>query len=96
MSKYKTVESLFYVDIERPSKEEINSYYTDNDEFQSTSNTASTPRVMQKATILHTCNETTHPIGSVWMMGESPGTLINYFGEKLTMIQLKDIYARIN
>ena len=96
MSKYKTAEGIFYVDIECPSKEEIASYFTNNDEFQTTSTTAATPRVMQRATILHTCNETTHPIGSIWMMGESPGMTINYFGEKLTMIQLKDIYARID
>ena len=96
MSKYKTVEGIFYVDIVSPSNEEKESYFTKNGEIKSSSNTASTPRAMQKATILHTCNETTFPIGSTWMIGETPGLTINFFGEKLTMIQLKDIYARIN
>jgi hypothetical protein len=30
------------------------------------------------------------------MMGESPGIKINFFGEKITAIQEKDLYARIS
>lgn len=90
-----TVDGLFFVDIEAPSQEAIDSYYDSSGDIKSSSD-KNGPRVFKKATILHTWNEKKFPIGSVWMMGESPGMTINFFGKKFTAIQEKDLYARID
>jgi hypothetical protein len=94
--KYTTEEGIFYVDIVKPSQKEIDSYYKNTGEIQSSSSSADTPRTFQKAVIKSTWNEDLYPIDSIWMMGESPGMSVNFFGEKITMIQQKDLYARID
>lgn len=90
-----TVEGLLFVDIQAPTQEEIDSYYSSAGEIKSTSD-KNAPRIFKKATILHTWDEEKFPKESVWMMGESPGMTINFFGKKFTAIQEKDLYARID
>lgn len=94
-NKYKTVEGWFFVEIEKPTQPQLDSYYKVNGEVRS-SNSAGTPVEFKKAIIKHTCDEARFPIDSVWMMGEAPGIKINFFGEKITAIQEKDLYARID
>lgn len=96
MSKYTTAEGLFYVEIQAPTREEIRKYYENTGEIEVSANSDNSPRIFKKATVVHTCDEEKYPVGSLWMMGESPGLTINFFGEKLVMIQEKDMYARIN
>lgn len=96
MSNYKTVNSWFFVDIEKPSQTQIDSYYSNTGEIKSSGSSAGAPVIFKRATIKHTFDEEQFPVGSVWMMGESPGITINFFGEKLTAIQEKDLYARID
>lgn len=95
-SKYKPVEGRFFVEIQSPTEKEINEYYTNTGEIKSSSTSASSPRIFKRATILNTSNHTQYPVGSVWMMGESPGMKINFFGEKIIEIQEKDLHARID
>lgn len=93
---FKTVEGIFFVDIEKPTEKQIGSYYANTGEIKSSSSNANTPRIFKKATILNTFDEKKYPVGSVWMMGESPGMKINFFGNKVMAIQEKDLYARID
>lgn len=88
--------SWLFVTIEAPSKEVVNEYYETTGEMPSKSGSANSPREFKKATIEHTFNQLEYPKGSVWMMGESPGMKINYFGQKIIAIQEKDIYARVS
>lgn len=87
MSKYTTVEGVFFVKIEKAPKTE---------DIQSSSNTASALKTFKKAIIKHTFDEEKFPIDSEWIMGEAPGMNIIFFGEEITVIQEKDLYARIN
>lgn len=96
MSKYTTAEGIFYVSIEEPTKKQVKSYYDKTGEIESSGTNSNAPKTFKKATILHTFDEKKYPINSLWMMGESPGLIINFFGDKLIMIQEKDLYARIN
>tara|TARA_R110000868_G_scaffold74337_5_gene214944 strand:+ start:9973 stop:10263 length:291 start_codon:yes stop_codon:yes gene_type:complete len=96
MSKYKTEEPWLYVEITKPTTEEIESYYTRNNEMKTSGTAQGAISVFKKAKILHTFDEIKYPIGSNWMIGEVPGIRINFFGEKLTMIQKTNLYARID
>ncbi|MFT6125889.1 MAG: hypothetical protein ACJAVA_000331 [Flavobacteriaceae bacterium] len=96
MNRYKTQEGLFFVEIVKPTKDQIESYYSNNNEFKSTGSSEDNPRVFKKAIIKNTFCVEKYPVDSEWMMGEVPGMKINFFGEKLIMIQEKDVYARIS
>lgn len=95
MNKYKTQDGIFFVEIQQASQEKINSYYTTNNELKTSGNSDNNPRIFKKAIIKHTFCEEKYPIDSVWMMGEVPGMKINFYGEKLILIQEKDLYAKI-
>jgi len=90
-----TKEGWFSVEIETPSADVLDRYYSNGD-LKVPSSSKESPRVFKKAKIKHTFDEVKFPTGSVWMMGESPGMKINFFGEKLIMIQEKDLYARLD
>jgi hypothetical protein len=96
MSKYKTEEPWLYVDIIKPTTEEVESYYEKNDEMKTSGSAQGAISVFKKVKIIHTFDSKKYPIGSIWMMGEAPGIRVNYFGEKITMIQKINLYARIN
>ena len=83
----------FIVDIIEPTKEQLSNY---KEEITKSSSSKDKPRIFKKAIIQQTSNQTEFPKDSVWMMGETPGMLINFFGEKVIMVQEKDLYARIN
>lgn len=85
-------EGLFLVDFIEPTKEQIESYYVKNKEMKS----GNGPKTYKKAVILHTSDETKYPVGSTWMIGETPGNIINFFGEKFIEIQTRDLHARID
>lgn len=95
-NKYKTVDGWFFVEIEKPTQAQLDSYYKTTGEVRSSTKSAGSPVEFKKAIIKHTCDESKYPIDSVWMMGEVPGIKINFFGEKITAIQEKDLYARID
>lgn len=95
-NKYTPIEGWFFVDIEKASQAQLDSYYSNTGEIKSSGSSAGAPVEFKKATINFTCNEEEYPVGSVWMMGQSPGITINFFGEKLVAIQEKDLYARID
>lgn len=95
-TKYTPTEGLFYVDIEHPSQEEINGFYIKTSELKLSGTSNNAPRIFKKAIIKHTCDQKHYPVGSVWMMGEVPGMVVNFFGEKIIIVQQKDLYARIN
>lgn len=96
LSKYTTVDSMFFVEIVKPTPEQVKSFYAKNTGEIKSSDSANAPKEFKKAIIKHTCNEEKYPIDSVWMMGESPGIKINFFGDLITAIQEKDLYARID
>jgi len=96
MSKYKTEEPWLYVEVTKPTTEEIESYYSKNDEMKTSGSAQGAISVFKKVEIIHTFSNKKYPIGSIWMIGEVPGIKINFFGEKLTMIQKTNLYARIN
>lgn len=96
MNKYTTEEGRFFVDIEKASQEELDKYYSSTGEIKPSSSSKSSLREFKKAIIKSTFDEINYPVGSIWIMGESPGIGINFFGEKITVIQQKDLYARIN
>lgn len=95
MSKYKTREGILFVEIVKPTSEQVNSYYSNTGEFKTSGNSDDNPRVFKKAIIKHTFCEDKFPLDSEWIMGEVPGMKINFFGEKLILLQEKDLYARI-
>lgn len=95
-TKYKMQEGIFIVDIEKPTEKDIKKYYDTTGEIRSSSKSASSPREYQKATILHTFDEEKYPIDSIWMMNDVPGSVINFFGERLIEIQERDLHARIS
>ena len=96
MSNYKMEEGKLSVEIIKPSQKEIKSYYTNTGEIETSSQSESSPRVFKKAIILSTFDSINYPVNSSWIMGESPGMKVNFFGEKLVLIQQKDLYARID
>lgn len=96
MNLNKTLKPFFSVEITKPTTEEINLYYENTGDIKISSSSQNSPREFKKAKILSTYNEKKYPVGSVWMMGESPGLKINFFGDKIIMIQKKDLYARIS
>ena len=96
MSKYKTEEPWLYIDIIKPTEEETDSYYSRNNEMKTSSTAQGSPSAFKIAKIVHTFDEAKYPIGSTFMMGEVPGTKINFFGEKIIMIQKSNLYARID
>ena len=91
-----TAKPFLFVEITKPTQEELDLYYKDSSEIKFTGSSQNAPREFKKATVVSTYNNKKYPIDSVWMMGESPGMKINFFGDKITMIQKKDLYARIN
>lgn len=96
MKTFKMEEPWLVVDILKPTEEEENIYYIKNNELKSSDSASnSSPRVFKQATIKQTFDEVKYPLESTWMMGESNGVTINFFGDKLVMIQTKDLYARI-
>ena len=93
---YKTEEPNLFVDIISPTQEDINGYYKDNGEIRSSSAASSSkPREFKRAIIKSTFDEERYPVGTEWIMGESPGITANFFGEKVIIIKTKDLYARI-
>lgn len=96
LNKYTPIEGWFFVDIERPSQAQLDSYYSNTGEIKSSGSSAGAPVPFKKATINSTYDENRFPIGSTWMMGQSPGIVINFFGEKIIAIQEKDLYARLD
>lgn len=96
MNLSKTLKPFFSVEVIKPTAEELKSYYEDTGEIKLSSSAQNSPREFKKAKILSTYNEKKYPVGSIWMMGESPGLKINFFGDKIIMIQKKDLYARIS
>ena len=93
MNKYTPTEGKFFVTITESTPKEQNKFYTETGEMKSA---GSGIRVFKRAEILYTSDEKTFPVGSFWMIGETPGLIINYFGEKIVEIQEKDIHARID
>ena len=83
----------FIVDIIEPTKDQLSNY---KEEITKSSSSKDKPRVFKKAIIQETSDEKEFPKNSIWMMGETPGLLINFFGEKVIMVQEKDLYARID
>lgn len=96
MSKYNMKEGWLSVEIIYPSKEEVKSYYSNTGEIETSSQSDTSPRVFKKAIILNTFNEDIIPTNSVWIIGETPGMKVNFFGEKLILIKESDLYGRIN
>ena len=92
MSKFVPENPWLFVEITKPSSEEIKKYSEGT--IKSSANTEA-DRFFKKAKIVATYSERKYPIDSIWMMGESDGMKINYFGTKITMVQRKDLYARI-
>ena len=90
LNNLKSQQPWLYVSIIEPTNQEKESYYDSENELRS----SDTPRIFKKATILHTFDDDKYPKGSEWMMGESPGMKVNYFGKKYTIIQEKDLYKR--
>lgn len=87
-------EGWLKVEIESPTKEVVESYYEINKKLKIKGDNP--PRVFKKAKILGTFDSLKYPVNSVWMMGESEGIEINFFGESIRLIQEKDIYERID
>lgn len=94
MSRMK--EGWFTVEIIQPNKEELKSYYINTGEIETSSQSESSPRIFKKAIILSTFDEDKYPLNSVWMMGESPGIKVNFFGKKIILIKESDLYERID
>lgn len=94
LSKFITVEPKLFVEIVAPTKEQIDAYHKKTGELPSTGEQA--PRIFKKATILSTYNEETIPVGSEWIIGTTEGIKVNYFGNKITVIQASDLYSRIS
>ena len=91
MNNYKPKEGVLFVDIIEPKKKE-----TDNGHFKSTGNSDNNPRIFKKAIIKATFSEEKYPVDSAWMMGESPGIKVDFFGEYIIIVQEKDLYAQVS
>lgn len=50
--------------------------------------------VFKKATILE-ANDSGYPKGSQWIVGNIDGMKIDFFGDKITFITKRDLYARL-
>lgn len=92
----KTIEPFLSVEIIKPTQEDLDAYYKNTGEIKISGTSQNAPREFKKAKVISTYNDKKYPIDSVWMMGESPGMKINFFGDKIIMIQKKDLYARIS
>lgn len=84
------------VEIINPTQKELDKYYQDTGEMKISSSSQNSPREFKKAKIKKTFNNKKFPIDSVWMMGESPGIKVNFFGKKIIIIQKRDLYERIS
>lgn len=91
-----TLKPFLFVEIIKPTQEELSLYYKNTGDIKISNTSQNAPREFKKAVIVSTYNDTKYPKGSVWIMGESPGMKINFFGSKIIIIQKKDLYARIS
>lgn len=91
-----TTDTWLFVEIEKPSQEQIDSYYKNTGELKSTTETAESPRIYKIATIKNTFDNVQYPVGSVWMMGDTPGIKVNFFGQQILKIQDRNLYARLD
>lgn len=91
----KTIEPFLSVEITKPTQKELDAYYKNTGEIKISNSSQNSPREFKKARVISTYNKKKYPIGSVWMMGESPGMKINFFGDQVVMIQDKDLYAQV-
>ena len=97
MRSFKLTEGRLFVDIKRPAKKEAKKLYLENTgDLPVAENDQRAPRLFQEAKILHTSDETMYPVGSRWMIGETPGIVINFFGEKYIEIRESDLHAQIH
>lgn len=90
------VEGLLYVDIIKPTEKEIQSYYKSTGEIKSSSSSVTSARVCQKAIIKNTFDQKKYPVGSTWMVGDTPPNKLNFFGEQILTIEERNLYARID
>jgi len=88
-------EPYLNVEIVSPTKEETDSYFKETGDIKFVINSKNSITIFKKAIIKGTFDPVLYPIGSEWMMGESPGIKGSYFGESILLIQTKDLYRRI-
>lgn len=92
----KTEEGILFVELTKPTPKHLDQYYKNTGKIKVSENSSSSPRQYQKAKILFTFDEEKYPVGSVWVVGETPGITISFFGEELTEIRQMDLRARIS
>lgn len=88
-------EPYLNVEITSPTKKDIDKYYETTGDIKLVSSDKNSIILFQKAFIKETFDEQKYPVGSTWMMGESPGMKGCFFGEPILLIQEKDLYKRI-
>ncbi len=93
MTKYTPEEGLLFIKVISPTEKEKSSYHKGKIKISGTSQNSA--REFNKAIIKHTYDENKYPVDSVWMMGEAPPMEVNFFGEHIEIIQVKNLYARI-
>lgn len=91
MTSKMTQDPWLVVEIQSPSKEEVEAYYSGSNVYETKDN-KDAARVFKKATILKTFDENTYPIGAEVIVGEKPGMKVNFFGQGRTYINKNEIY----
>lgn len=91
----KYLEPYLNVEIISPTKEQTEEYFKETGDMKFIASSKNSITLFKKAIIKGTFDPELYPVGSEWMMGESPGIKGSYFGEAILLIQTKDLYRRV-
>ena len=97
MSKYpisKTKEPFLFVKVTKPTEKQLLEYYGGGLIPSETSENYGKP--FQVAEILVTYDTEKYKVGEKWMIGDAPSMKVNFFGEKVEIIQDRNTYGKID
>jgi len=93
MSKFTLQEGMLFVIMEEVSTEQ---YKESSSGILLSDHSKETAHIWKDCIIAETSDETKYPKGSRWMIGTDPGVKINYHGETYTLIQVRNLKAKIH
>ena len=93
MSKFTLQEGMLFVTIEEVSKEQ---YKENSSGILLSDHSKETAHTWRDCIIVETSDELKYPKGSRWMIGTDPGAKIDYHGTTYTLIQTRNLKAKIN
>ncbi len=89
MTNFNTLEPWLHIELEKPTKEQEDSFY------EGKIRGSKQASVFRKAIITKTFSEAKFPLNSVWMIGDSDPMEVNFFGERILLVQEMQLYDRV-